>query len=56
MRLYILRHGQTDLNSEKRFQGHMQTELNNVGIAQSEKVGELLRERGIKFDKIIVAL
>ena len=52
MRLYILRHGQTDLNSEKRFQGHMQTELNDVGIAQSEKVGELLRERGIKFDKI----
>lgn len=52
MRLYILRHGQTDLNSEKRFQGHMQTELNDIGIAQSEKVGELLRERGIKFDKI----
>ncbi len=29
---YILR--QTDLNSEKRFQGHI--ELNDVGIAQSE--------------------
>ena len=52
MRLYILRHGQTNLNSEKRFQGRMQTELNDVGIAQSEKVSELLSERGIKFDKI----
>jgi len=52
MRIYILRHGQTDLNSEKRFQGQMQTELNEVGIAQSEKVAELLSERDIKFDKI----
>lgn len=52
MRLYILRHGQTNLNSEKRFQGRMQTELNDIGIAQSEKVSELLSERGIKFDKI----
>lgn len=52
MRLYILRHGQTNLNSEKRFQGRMQTELNDIGIAQAEKVSELLSERGIKFDKI----
>ncbi len=34
MRLYILRHGQTDSKYEKRFQGHMQTELEQVGIAQ----------------------
>lgn len=52
MRLYILRHGQTDLNSEKRFQGRMQTELNDVGIAQAEKVASILSDKNIKFDKI----
>ena len=52
MRLYILRHGQTNFNSEKRFQGRMQTELNDVGIAQSEKVAELLRDSGIRFNKV----
>ena len=52
MRLYILIHGQTYLNSEKRFQGRMQTELNDVGIAQAEKVASILSDKNIKFDKI----
>ena len=52
MRLYVLRHGQTQLNSERRLQGHMQTELNDVGIAQAEMVASILNDNGIKFDRI----
>ena len=52
MRLYVLRHGQTQLNSERRLQGHMQTELNDVGIAQAEMVASILNDKGIKFDRI----
>ena len=52
MRLYVLRHGQTQLNSERRLQGHMQTELNDVGIAQAEMVASILNDKGITFDRI----
>jgi alpha-ribazole phosphatase len=44
-RLYLVRHGQTDWNVERRWQGHADVPLNEVGLAQAEKVaGELARE------------
>ena len=44
MKLYILRHGETQWNVQKRLQGASDTELNKKGIALAEKTGEALKE------------
>lgn len=41
--IYLLRHGQTAFNAERRMQGHMDTPLNARGVKQAAAMGELLR-------------
>lgn len=48
--IYIVRHGQTDWNLEKRYQGRIDIELNETGMQQAEKIKEKLKN--IKFDKV----
>ncbi len=49
-KIYIVRHGQTDWNIQKKTQGHTNTPLNKAGKIQA---GELAKNlRGINFDKI----
>lgn len=50
-RLLAIRHGETEWNSEQRFQGHLNSVLNREGLAQAAALGErLARER---FDLLI---
>lgn len=42
MRLYIIRHGQTDSNAARVVQGHNQTPLNDLGLEQALKVAQRL--------------
>ena len=42
MRFFKVRHGETQWNTEGRFQGQRDTELNERGIAQSNRVAEYL--------------
>ena len=48
--LYIVRHGQTDYNVQKRMQGHLDIPLNDQGIAQAQILAQNLSD--IKFDCI----
>jgi broad specificity phosphatase PhoE len=41
--IYLLRHGQTPFNAERRMQGHMDTPLNALGVRQAAAMGGLLR-------------
>ncbi len=41
-RIYLVRHGQTDWNVERRWQGHADIPLNAVGLAQAEQVAHRL--------------
>lgn len=51
MKIYILRHGQTNYNAEGRFQGQVNTDLNENGIKQANETKKVLEN--IKFDIVI---
>lgn len=53
MRLYVLRHGQTDYNKEGKFQGQSDIELNKEGRKQARITAKKLEN--IKFDKVYVS-
>lgn len=50
MKIYIVRHGQTDYNINGRYGGRLDVALNENGINEAYKVKEKLKN--IKFDKI----
>ena len=49
-RIYLIRHGQTDSNSGKMFQGQMNTPLNINGLDQAKQMAEYMK--GIHLDAI----
>lgn len=47
---YIFRHGETDLNLQKRWQGSgMNFDLNETGIKQAQELSEKLEDKNIEF-------
>ncbi len=50
MKLFLVRHGQTDLNKVRRYQGRIDVPLNETGIGQAQKLA--LRLSSEPFDKI----
>jgi broad specificity phosphatase PhoE len=53
MKIYLIRHGQTDWNLQGRFQGREDIELNQNGINQARKCGEAIK--GEKFTAVITS-
>lgn len=56
MKLYFIRHGQTDWNIRGMIQGSTDTELNENGIRQAEELSEKIISSGIKFSKIYTSM
>jgi probable phosphoglycerate mutase len=50
-RFIAIRHGETEWNSEGRFQGHLNSVLNNQGMAQARALGERLATE--RFDLLL---
>ena len=46
-RLYLVRHGATQLTAEDRFAGHVGVELSDEGRWQADLLGERLRQEGL---------
>ena len=53
MFIYLVRHGQTDWNNERRMQGHKNIPMNEVGIQQINDLADRIVETGLRFDRLI---
>lgn len=47
MKIYVLRHGQTNLNMEKKFNGKFDEDINEEGIRQAKKAAETVKSLDI---------
>ena len=56
MELYIVRHGTTDWNAQKRFQGAQDIDLNEKGRILAAELGKRLDSEGLDFDCIYSSL
>ena len=54
MKIWIARHGQTDLNYARRMQGRTDEPLNSTGISQAQAMRSLLLAEygGLRFDAV----
>lgn len=50
VRVFLVRHGQTDYNVKKILQGHIDIDVNSTGIDQAKKVGE--RFKSVPIDAV----
>lgn len=50
--LYLVRHGQTPYNAEKRLQGQLDIPLDDTGRQQAEKLAAWLKDSGLAFDAL----
>ena len=50
--LYIIRHGQTELNSKNALQGRSDYPLNDAGVQQAHDAAQKLQNLGIRFDRV----
>ena len=55
MKLYLMRHGETDLNKLGLMQGQCRTSLNERGREQSEEAADVIKREGLTFDRIYVS-
>lgn len=52
MKLFLIRHGQTDWNLAGKIQGSYDSELNNIGIFQAKDLSRKILDLKYKFSKI----
>ncbi|GAB6189099.1 histidine phosphatase family protein [Marinitoga arctica] len=50
MKIYLIRHGMTDWNLKRKWQGNVDIDLNEIGIKQAENLGR--RFKNINFVKV----
>lgn len=50
--LYVLRHGQTEYNLQRRVQGHCDSPLTPLGVEQARMAGRWLATQGVRFDRM----
>ncbi len=51
LKLYIVRHGQTEWNRDRKLQGRLNSDLTSIGKEQAIALGNYFADNNIKFDK-----
>ena len=51
MRIYLVRHGETELNQKKCYYGHMDVGLSEKGVKQAKAIGAFFQNRS--FDVVV---
>ena len=51
-KLILLRHGESEWNLQNRFTGFKDVDLTENGEAEAKRAGQLLKDAGIKVDKV----
>lgn len=54
-RILLIRHGQTDWNNQRRWQGSADIPLNETGIAEAQALADYLHINGEKIDLIVAS-
>lgn len=52
MKLYLVRHGETDWNAKGILMGQTDIPLNTTGIQQAEALRDKITQRGLEFDAV----
>jgi broad specificity phosphatase PhoE len=52
MKLYVIRHGETDWNARRLFQGQINTSLNEKGEEQAREAKKRIQQMGLTFDAV----
>ena len=50
MKLFLVRHGETEWNREGKMQGRLGVGLDETGVKQVEALRDKMREKGLEFD------
>ena len=51
MKLYVVRHGETDINAQNKINSHNDVELNDNGISQAKNLSKFIQN--IDYDIVI---
>jgi Fructose-2,6-bisphosphatase len=52
LKIYLVRHGQDTDNEAGLLNGHRDTELTELGLAQARELAAFIKQQGILFDKV----
>lgn len=52
MKLYLVRHGETDWNVHRKIQGSTDTELNETGVAQAKALANVLADADLSLARV----
>ncbi len=52
MKIYVMRHGETDYNRQHRFQGQIDIPLNDMGRQEAREANKRIKDLGLAFDRI----
>ena len=55
MKIYFVRHGQTNYNSQRLIQGRVDEPLNKIGIKQAKETGQIIKGLNFTIDKIVTS-
>lgn len=55
-KLVLVRHGESAWNKENRFTGWTDVDLSETGVAEAQRSGRLLREKGYNFDEAFTSV